>query len=304
MGHALNGSIQDALIRMQRMRGPQHALDPRHRPRRDRHPGGGREGARQGGDVSRHELGREKFVERVWEWKEQYGSQIVEQYKRLGASCDYERERFTLDEGYVTRGLPRLHGPLREGPDLPRQLHGQLGPGAAIGDLRPRGREPRGRRHDLRDRLPARGRRRAGRGDGAAGDDARRHGGGREPRRRALQGRGRQERDPAAGRPQAAGDRRRARRARVRDRGAEDHPGPRPERLRDRPRPRPRGDRGDRRGRPHDRGRRRALRRDDRRRGAEGGGRGAARARAACAARSPTGTRCRSRTAPASGSSR
>ena len=50
---------------------------------------------------TRQELGREAFVERVWAWKEEYGSQIVEQYKRLGASCDYERERFTLDEGYV-----------------------------------------------------------------------------------------------------------------------------------------------------------------------------------------------------------
>ena len=55
--------------------------------------------ARRG--LSRHEIGREAFVERVWEWRERYGSQIVEQYKRLGASCDYERERFTLDEGYV-----------------------------------------------------------------------------------------------------------------------------------------------------------------------------------------------------------
>src|SRR5262249_36810615 len=51
--------------------------------------------------TSRQELGREAFVERVWAWKEQYGAQIVEQMKRLGASCDYERERFTLDEGYV-----------------------------------------------------------------------------------------------------------------------------------------------------------------------------------------------------------
>jgi valyl-tRNA synthetase len=51
--------------------------------------------------VSRHDLGREEFVKRVWEWREEYGSRIVEQYKRLGASCDYERERFTLDEGYV-----------------------------------------------------------------------------------------------------------------------------------------------------------------------------------------------------------
>ena len=51
--------------------------------------------------TSREELGREEFERRVWEWREQYGSKIVEQYKRLGASCDYERERFTMDERYV-----------------------------------------------------------------------------------------------------------------------------------------------------------------------------------------------------------
>ena len=51
--------------------------------------------------TSRQELGREAFTERVWEWKAEYGSTIIEQFKRLGASCDYERERFTLDEGYV-----------------------------------------------------------------------------------------------------------------------------------------------------------------------------------------------------------
>jgi valyl-tRNA synthetase len=100
MGHAMNGSVQDALIRMRRMQG------------RDTlwilgtdHAGIAtqavveKELAKEG--TSRQELGREKFVERVWEWKEKYGSTIVEQYKRLGASCDYERERFTLDVGYV-----------------------------------------------------------------------------------------------------------------------------------------------------------------------------------------------------------
>jgi valyl-tRNA synthetase len=100
MGHALNGSMQDALVRMNRMRG-RNALwilgtD---------HAGIAtqavveKELKKQG--KSRHDLGREAFVERVWEWKAEYGSRIVEQYKRLGASCDYERERFTLDEGYV-----------------------------------------------------------------------------------------------------------------------------------------------------------------------------------------------------------
>jgi valyl-tRNA synthetase len=83
MGHALNGSMQDALVRMNRMRGRNSLWML----------------AEEG--TSRQELGREAFVERVWAWKEEYGSRITEQYERLGASCDYERERFTLDEGYV-----------------------------------------------------------------------------------------------------------------------------------------------------------------------------------------------------------
>ncbi len=100
MGHALNGSIQDALIRTQRMRG-RNALWVLGTD----HAGIGtqavveKELAAEG--TTRHELGRDAFTERVWEWKQKYGSQILEQYKRLGASCDYDRERFTLDEGYV-----------------------------------------------------------------------------------------------------------------------------------------------------------------------------------------------------------
>jgi valyl-tRNA synthetase len=100
MGHALNGSMQDALVRMNRMRGRNTlwtlGTD---------HAGIATQAVvekmllEEG--TSRHELGREAFVERVWTWKEEYGSRIVEQYKRLGASCDYERERFTLDDGYV-----------------------------------------------------------------------------------------------------------------------------------------------------------------------------------------------------------
>jgi valyl-tRNA synthetase len=100
MGHALNGSMQDALVRMNRMRGRNTlwtlGTD---------HAGIATQAVvekmlREEG-VSRQELGREAFVERVWAWKEEYGSRIVEQYKRLGASLDYENERFTLDEGYV-----------------------------------------------------------------------------------------------------------------------------------------------------------------------------------------------------------
>ena len=100
MGHALNGSMQDALVRMNRMRGRNTlwilGTD---------HAGIATQAVvekmlREEG-IAREELGREAFVERVWAWKEEYGSRIVEQYKRLGASLDYERERFTLDEGYV-----------------------------------------------------------------------------------------------------------------------------------------------------------------------------------------------------------
>jgi valyl-tRNA synthetase len=100
MGHALNGAMQDALVRMRRMQGrntlwilgTDHAGIATQAVVE-------KELASQG--LSRREIGREEFVERVWDWKREYGSRIVEQYKRLGASCDYERERFTLDEGYV-----------------------------------------------------------------------------------------------------------------------------------------------------------------------------------------------------------
>jgi valyl-tRNA synthetase len=100
MGHALNGSMQDALVRLNRMRGKNTlwilGTD---------HAGIATQSVVEKGlraeGISRQELGREAFVEKVWAWKEEYGSRIVEQYKRLGASCDYERERFTLGSDYV-----------------------------------------------------------------------------------------------------------------------------------------------------------------------------------------------------------
>src|SRR5918999_6504934 len=100
MGHALNGAIQDALIRLARMRG-----------RRAKwvlgtdHAGIGTQTVVErwlrAEGTSREEIGREAFTERVWRWREQYGGTIVEQYRRLGASCDYRDERFTLDPAYV-----------------------------------------------------------------------------------------------------------------------------------------------------------------------------------------------------------
>jgi valyl-tRNA synthetase len=100
MGHALNGSVQDTLIRYNRMNG--------HRTKwilGTDHAGIATqaqvEKALRAEGTSRQQLGREAFVERVWEWREHYGHTIVEQLKRLGASCDYSDERFTLDEGYA-----------------------------------------------------------------------------------------------------------------------------------------------------------------------------------------------------------
>ena len=98
MGHALNNTLQDILIRHARMTG----RDTLWQPGTD-HAGIATQMVveRQLGEegMTRHDLGREKFVERVWEWKEESGGTITRQLRRLGASCDWSRERFTMDEG-------------------------------------------------------------------------------------------------------------------------------------------------------------------------------------------------------------
>jgi valyl-tRNA synthetase len=100
MGHALNGSVQDTLIRYHRMLGRRtkwilgtdHAgIATQTQVERLLLTEG----------TSRAEIGRERFVERVWRWREQYGGTIISQFKRLGATCDYDDERFTLDDNYV-----------------------------------------------------------------------------------------------------------------------------------------------------------------------------------------------------------
>jgi valyl-tRNA synthetase len=100
MGHALNGTIQDCLIRYQRMRGrrAKWILGTDHAGIATQTQV---ERALEGEGTSREQLGRDQFVQRVWEWRQQYGGTIVEQLKRMGASCDYAEERFTLDEPYV-----------------------------------------------------------------------------------------------------------------------------------------------------------------------------------------------------------
>ncbi len=100
MGHALNGAIQDVLIRWHRMRG----FDTLWQPGYD-HAGIATQNVVEkqlvAEGTSRREIGREAFVERTWAWLEQTGRTIMGQYRRLGASLDYDRERFTMDEGYV-----------------------------------------------------------------------------------------------------------------------------------------------------------------------------------------------------------
>ena len=99
MGHALNHTLQDILIRFERMRGKKVLWQPG-----TDHAGIAtqmvveRKLAAEG-NMSRRDLGRDKFIEKVWEWKHESGGRIVEQDKRLGVSADWSRERFTMDEG-------------------------------------------------------------------------------------------------------------------------------------------------------------------------------------------------------------
>ncbi|MEW6428597.1 MAG: valine--tRNA ligase [Thermodesulfobacteriota bacterium] len=98
VGHALNNTLQDVLVRYRRMQG----YNTLWLPGTD-HAGIAtqnvveRQLSAEG--VSRHDIGRQTFVERVWQWKEESGGKIIHQLKRLGCSCDWERERFTMDEG-------------------------------------------------------------------------------------------------------------------------------------------------------------------------------------------------------------
>jgi len=99
MGHAMDCTLQDILIRFKRMQGYAALWVPG-----TDHAGIAtqikvEEELRKNEGLSRHDLGREKFLERVWDWKHQYGNRIVQQQKKMGASCDWDRARFTMDEG-------------------------------------------------------------------------------------------------------------------------------------------------------------------------------------------------------------
>ncbi len=99
MGHAMDSTLQDILIRFKRMQGYAALWVPG-----TDHAGIAtqikvEEELRTKEGLSRYDLGREKFLERVWDWKHKYGGRIVQQQKKLGSSCDWERARFTMDEG-------------------------------------------------------------------------------------------------------------------------------------------------------------------------------------------------------------
>ena len=99
MGHAMDATLQDILIRFKRMQGYAALWVPG-----TDHAGIAtqikvEEELRTKEGLTRHDLGREKFLERVWAWKEKYGDRIVQQQKKMGASCDWDRSRFTMDEG-------------------------------------------------------------------------------------------------------------------------------------------------------------------------------------------------------------
>ena len=112
MGHALNNTMQDILCRYRRLQGDNVLWMPG-----TDHAGIATQNvvekslAQKGTD--RHQLGREKFIEAVWQWREKYGSAITNQLKRLGASCDWKRERFTMDEG-LSRAVRKVFVQLYE----------------------------------------------------------------------------------------------------------------------------------------------------------------------------------------------
>lgn len=121
MGHALNDTIQDILIRYHHMRGrntlwivgTDHAgIATQNKV----------EGQLAAEGLRKEDLGREAFEQRVWEWRRQYGSTIIHQLKRLGCACDYETERFTMDEGYQ-RAVAKVFVSLYEKGDIYRDVY-------------------------------------------------------------------------------------------------------------------------------------------------------------------------------------
>ena len=188
MGHALNNTLQDVLARFERMRG----RDVLWQPGTD-HAGIATQSLverqlmeRQ--QPGRRELGREEFLKRVWAWKEQLGGTIVNQLKRLGASCDWSRERFTMDEG-LSRAVIKVFVELHRAGLIykdKRLVNWDPKLQTAISDLEVESRRDQGASLVLQisDQEPGRAQAEIHhRRDDAPRDDARRHGRRREPER-------------------------------------------------------------------------------------------------------------------------
>ena len=213
MGHALNGSMQDVIIRLRRMQGRKAlwicGTD---------HAGIATQNvvermlARM--NLTREELGREEFVRRVWNWREESGATIIDQFQQLGCSLDYEHERFTMDDEYaraVVEVFVELHrrGYLYR---ANRMINWCTVCATAISDLEVE-------HVEVDDTLyfvdyPLVGGGHVTVATVRPGDAAGRHRRRRQPVRRALRAPDRQARDRAAGRARGADRRRRARRSR------------------------------------------------------------------------------------------
>ena len=200
MGHALNNTLQDILCAV---RADARASDVLWQPGTD-HAGIATQMVverqlmeRQ--EPGRRDIGREKFLEQVWAWKAESGGTIINQLKRLGASCDWSRERFTMDEG-LSRAVLKVFVELyNDGLIYKDKRLVNWDPKLLDRDLRPRGAAGRGEGPPLAHPLSADRRhpddaRLHRRRDDAARDDAGRHRGRGASRRRALQAPDRQER--------------------------------------------------------------------------------------------------------------
>ena len=232
IGHALDNTLQDVLTRRERMLGKDalwvvgtdHAgIATQMVVERNLESQG----------IKRAEIGREAFLEQVWEWKAQSGGAITRQLRRLGASAATGRTSASpwtrASQRAVTHVFVELY---KRGLALSRQAPRQLGPEVPDRDQRPRGRDPRRPGQVLDPELSARGRERRDPGrDDAARDDARRHGGRGASRGRALQGADRQADQAPDHRPPDPDHRRRACRSRAWLGRGQDHAGPRLQRL-------------------------------------------------------------------------
>ena len=111
MGHALDNTLQDILIRYKRMEGYNALWIPGDRSCGDLHRSQGDEPA-QGSGIDKKELGREGFLERTWQWKEEYAGTIEGQLKKLGVSCDWDRERLHHGRGMFQGSRGSIYQPV------------------------------------------------------------------------------------------------------------------------------------------------------------------------------------------------